>query len=143
MKALGIDIGGSGVKGNLVDTATGGLLSKRLRIPTPRSGSTVALSEIGSHPLPPGPYGGVSSRPARVHRHSRRCSRRPGRTVPNPSVTLRIRSHASLVSQGGGTGGRSGSPGVHPAGGSSTGPSTRVTSSYRPESHSSRESPSG
>ena len=46
MTALGIDIGGSGVKGNLVDTPTGGLLSKRLRIPTPRSGSTVAVAEV-------------------------------------------------------------------------------------------------
>ena len=53
MKALGIDIGGSGVKGNLVDTATGELLSKRLRIPTPRPGSpgqvAAVVEEIGDH----------------------------------------------------------------------------------------------
>lgn len=53
MTALGIDIGGSGVKGNLVDTTTGGLLSKRLRIPTPRSGSTrevaAVVGEIAEH----------------------------------------------------------------------------------------------
>ncbi|MDE0233232.1 MAG: ROK family protein [bacterium] len=53
MTALGIDIGGSGVKGNLVDTATGALLSKRLRIATPRSGSTEAVgavvAEIADH----------------------------------------------------------------------------------------------
>ncbi|MDE0188868.1 MAG: ROK family protein, partial [bacterium] len=46
MTALGIDIGGSGVKGNLVDTATGALLSERFRIPTPRSGSTEAVGEV-------------------------------------------------------------------------------------------------
>jgi len=44
--ALGVDIGGSGVKGNLVDASTGELLSKRLRIPTPRSGSTEAVAEV-------------------------------------------------------------------------------------------------
>ena len=48
MTALGIDIGGSGVKGNLVDTATGELLSKRLRIPTPRSGSTEAVGAVAA-----------------------------------------------------------------------------------------------
>ncbi len=46
MKALGIDIGGSGIKGNLVDTSTGELLSKRLRIPTPRPGTTVQVAEV-------------------------------------------------------------------------------------------------
>ncbi len=53
MKALGIDIGGSGIKGNLVDTSTGDILSKRLRIPTPRPGtaSEVAgvVTEIARH----------------------------------------------------------------------------------------------
>ncbi len=53
MRALGIDIGGSGVKGNLVDTATGELLSKRLRIPTPRPGTTAGVAgvvkEIAEH----------------------------------------------------------------------------------------------
>lgn len=53
MLALGIDIGGSGMKGNVVDTARGEILSKRLRIPTPRPGTidTVAdvLAEIVGH----------------------------------------------------------------------------------------------
>ncbi len=53
MRALGIDIGGSGIKGNLVDTSTGELLSKRLRIPTPRPGSTAevaaVVAEIAEH----------------------------------------------------------------------------------------------
>jgi polyphosphate glucokinase len=36
MKILGIDIGGSGVKGALVDTKKGKLITPRLRIPTPQ-----------------------------------------------------------------------------------------------------------
>jgi polyphosphate glucokinase len=36
MKALGIDIGGSGIKGALVDTKRGKMISDRYRIPTPR-----------------------------------------------------------------------------------------------------------
>lgn len=44
--ALGIDIGGSGIKGNLVDTSTGKLLSKRLRIPTPRPGSVAQVARV-------------------------------------------------------------------------------------------------
>ena len=35
MGILGIDVGGSGVKGAIVDTDTGELLSERIRIPTP------------------------------------------------------------------------------------------------------------
>jgi polyphosphate glucokinase len=37
-KALGIDIGGTGIKGAVVDTATGELLSERLKLPTPAGG---------------------------------------------------------------------------------------------------------
>lgn len=37
-KALGIDIGGTGIKGALVDTDTGELLSERLKLPTPEGG---------------------------------------------------------------------------------------------------------
>lgn len=36
MKVLGVDIGGSGIKGALVDTDTGEMLTDRFRIPTPR-----------------------------------------------------------------------------------------------------------
>ncbi len=36
MKALGIDIGGSGIKGAIVDIETGELVTERHRIPTPR-----------------------------------------------------------------------------------------------------------
>lgn len=53
MLALGVDIGGSGMKGNVVDTATGEILSKRLRIPTPQPGTTTevagVLAEIVGH----------------------------------------------------------------------------------------------
>jgi polyphosphate glucokinase len=44
-KALGIDIGGSGIKGALVDTASGELASERLRIPTPRPATPNAVAE--------------------------------------------------------------------------------------------------
>ncbi len=36
MQILGIDIGGSGIKGAIVDTKTGALLTERHRIPTPQ-----------------------------------------------------------------------------------------------------------
>jgi len=41
---LGIDIGGSGVKGNLVDPTTGELLAERLKLPTPRPATPEALA---------------------------------------------------------------------------------------------------
>lgn len=37
MKVLGVDIGGSGIKGALVDTAKGKLIGERHRLPTPES----------------------------------------------------------------------------------------------------------
>jgi polyphosphate glucokinase len=36
--AVGIDIGGTGIKGAIVDLATGSLLSDRIKIPTPKGG---------------------------------------------------------------------------------------------------------
>lgn len=38
-KALGIDIGGTGIKGALVDTDTGELLTDRIKLPTPEGGA--------------------------------------------------------------------------------------------------------
>lgn len=38
-KALGIDIGGTGIKGALVDTDSGELLTDRIKLPTPEGGS--------------------------------------------------------------------------------------------------------
>lgn len=43
MRALGIDIGGSGIKGAPVDTATGELLAERLRIETPEPSTPAAV----------------------------------------------------------------------------------------------------
>lgn len=44
-KALGIDVGGSGVKGAIVNTATGALLSKRFRVKTPWPATPRAVSQ--------------------------------------------------------------------------------------------------
>jgi polyphosphate glucokinase len=38
-KALGIDIGGTGIKGALVDTTTGELITDRIKLPTPEGGA--------------------------------------------------------------------------------------------------------
>jgi polyphosphate glucokinase len=43
MIALGIDVGGSGIKGALVDTASGELTSERLRLKTPRPSKPEAV----------------------------------------------------------------------------------------------------
>lgn len=43
MEILGIDIGGSGIKGAVVDTETGQLLSERKRIPTPQPATPDAM----------------------------------------------------------------------------------------------------
>lgn len=45
MEILGVDIGGSGIKGARVDTVTGQLLSERYRLPTPKSGSPKAIAK--------------------------------------------------------------------------------------------------
>lgn len=44
MHILGIDIGGTGIKAAIVDTATGALQSERLRLPTPRPASPAAIA---------------------------------------------------------------------------------------------------
>ncbi|MGH7996951.1 MAG: ROK family protein, partial [Opitutaceae bacterium] len=46
MKALGIDIGGSGVKAAPVDTVTGRLLAERHRVDTPKNLAPVKMAEI-------------------------------------------------------------------------------------------------
>lgn len=45
MEILGIDIGGSGMKGALVDSETGEILSNRFRIPTPASRKPQAMAK--------------------------------------------------------------------------------------------------
>ncbi len=46
MDMLGVDIGGSGIKGALVDVATGQLLTERYRIPTPEPSVPAAVGEV-------------------------------------------------------------------------------------------------
>jgi len=61
MKALGIDIGGSAVKGAPVDTRTGELLAERFRLPTPTALTprkmAEAIDEIRAHFRWRGPIG--------------------------------------------------------------------------------------
>lgn len=45
-QAFGIDIGGSGIKGAIVDTTTGQLVTKRIRIATPRPSTPDAVAEV-------------------------------------------------------------------------------------------------
>ena len=49
MITLGIDIGGSGIKGALVDTETGELVSERQRIPTPNPSTPDAVIKVIKH----------------------------------------------------------------------------------------------
>ena len=46
MQALGIDIGGTGIKGAPVDLATGKLLAERKKIATPRPATPEAVTEV-------------------------------------------------------------------------------------------------
>lgn len=43
-RALGIDVGGSGVKGGIVDLDTGQLIGERFRLPTPQPATPEAVS---------------------------------------------------------------------------------------------------
>jgi polyphosphate glucokinase len=45
-KILGIDIGGSGIKGAIVDTKSGILITERYRIPTPQPSTPEAVAEV-------------------------------------------------------------------------------------------------
>jgi polyphosphate glucokinase len=53
MEILGIDVGGTGIKGAVVDIESGGLLTDRLRLPTPRPSTPEAvvgtIGEIVTH----------------------------------------------------------------------------------------------
>ena len=46
MHILGIDVGGSGIKGAPVDTQAGTLLAERLRIPTPDKAEPQPVAEV-------------------------------------------------------------------------------------------------
>ena len=69
-KVLGIDIGGSGVKGAVVDARTGMLVSDRTRVPTPKPATPEAVAEavqgLVRHAGWAGPVG--CTVPARVRR---------------------------------------------------------------------------
>ena len=45
MELLGVDIGGSGIKGAIVDTVTGKLITERLRLKTPQPSTPDAVAE--------------------------------------------------------------------------------------------------
>ena len=61
MQVLGVDIGGSGIKGAIVDTATGRFVSERHRIDTPKPATPAAvahtLAELVHHFAWQGPVG--------------------------------------------------------------------------------------
>jgi len=46
MEVLGIDIGGSGTKGALVNIETGEMVTERLRIPTPKSRKPEEMAKV-------------------------------------------------------------------------------------------------
>jgi len=46
MKVLGIDVGGSGIKGAIVDTRKGKLVSERFRIKTPEPATPKAVAKV-------------------------------------------------------------------------------------------------
>jgi polyphosphate glucokinase len=46
MKILGIDIGGTGIKGAPVDTAKGTMVAERHRIPTPNPSKPEAVADV-------------------------------------------------------------------------------------------------
>ncbi len=46
MEVLGIDVGGSGMKGGMVNTKTGEMISDRFRIPTPESRKPEEMAEV-------------------------------------------------------------------------------------------------
>ena len=69
MQILGVDIGGSGIKGAIVDTTTGTLLTERHRIPTPQPATPEAmaatLKQLAEHFEWVGPIG--CGFPATIH----------------------------------------------------------------------------
>lgn len=60
-QALGVDVGGSGIKGGIVDLATGQLVGERFRVPTPQPATpeavTAAVAEVVRHFDFAGPLG--------------------------------------------------------------------------------------
>lgn len=48
MNVLGIDVGGSGIKGAVVDVRTGEIISERLRLPTPQPATPEEIAQVVS-----------------------------------------------------------------------------------------------
>ena len=46
MQVLGIDVGGSGIKGAPVDTKTGKLMAERIRIKTPKGADPQPVADV-------------------------------------------------------------------------------------------------
>ena len=46
MEVLGIDVGGSGMKGGIVNIETGEMISERHRIPTPKSRKPEEMADV-------------------------------------------------------------------------------------------------
>ena len=90
MQALGIDIGGTGIKGAVVDTATGQFTTDRLRIKTPHPATPDAVAAGGGPDhralLVDGPIGatfpGVVKGGTHPHRGQRRSRPGSGSTPP-------------------------------------------------------------
>jgi polyphosphate glucokinase len=59
MSVLGIDIGGSGIKGNLVDIVTGDLVAERHKISTPEQSTPEAVAEVVAQMVEHFSYDGV------------------------------------------------------------------------------------
>lgn len=59
MNILGIDIGGTGIKGAIVDVETGELLTERIKILTPQPASPTAISEVVNQIVDKFDYRGV------------------------------------------------------------------------------------
>ena len=60
--AIGVDVGGSGIKAAVVDTATGRLVSERLRVPTPDAVHAGARQRVDRAARPAAGEGGRASR---------------------------------------------------------------------------------
>ena len=64
---IGIDIGGTGMKGDIVDLRTGNLVSERFRIPTPQPATPQAIAQVArqivdelqSREIAPEPYSAI------------------------------------------------------------------------------------
>lgn len=65
MEILGVDIGGSGIKGALVDIETGELKTERIRVPTPVPSTPNAIAQAVKELVESfkytGPIGWISS----------------------------------------------------------------------------------